>query len=351
MFEIQGQKITKNNVLTSYNFARIADVVYAEAIPDEDYSKLQTKHTFKIKSTNGYTLYKTIRFTLYENCVVFCHLDLIHGLFEHLQDINEFNNITLITSQSDNSVTKKLYNQKPKCISQWFSTNVEYQHSKVTPIPLGIANLRNTKNIIFEDYLNTDLRKLKKNKVFANFNLNTNYFHRFYALKKFFENDLLVLSKPTQTYEEYLNSLVESKYTLSPWGNGVDTHRIWESIYAGSIPITKSHTTFSYFSNLPIILLDSYDDFKIENIKSINFDNMNYEMLTISWWERIIRPSQNIDLSKPKLFKESQKKNQENISFYHNKIKRENLSKSAYTIFRKLHKKILGKKINEFISV
>lgn len=348
---VHGQKITKKNVLTSNNFARIADVVYAEEIPDQDYNELKTEHTFKIRSINGYTLYKTLKFTLFENCIIFCHLDFVHGLFQHLENVTEFKNINLITSQSDTSVTKKLFRKKPKCVSRWFSTNVEYAHSNLIPIPLGIANLRNTKNIIFEDYVNIDTVKTKKDTIFANFNINTNYLHRYNALKKFINNESLVIGKPTQGYLEYLNNLANSKFTLSPWGNGYDTHRIWESLYAGSIPITKNHQTFSNFSNLPIVLLDSYNDFSKNDIAKIKFEDINYEALTINWWKNIIKGNLKEDYKKAKLFEEDDKKNYEVISLYQKKIKQINMLKKIYTNSRKLHKKILGKKINDLISI
>ena len=51
-------------------------------------------------------------------------------------------------------------------------------------------------------------------------------------------------------------------FTLSPRGNGIDTHRFWESLYRGSIPIVNSSEWSSHFSELGITLLavDSFLD-------------------------------------------------------------------------------------------
>jgi hypothetical protein len=40
--------------------------------------------------------------------------------------------------------------------------------------------------------------------------------------------------------EEYLFGMQQYKFVLSPVGNGEDTHRTWEALLAGSIPIVES---------------------------------------------------------------------------------------------------------------
>ena len=70
-------------------------------------------------------------------------------------------------------------------------------------------------------------------------------------------------------------------------GNGIDTHRIWESLYLGVIPITKNHLHYRNLSNIPILLISSYEKLSQINF-SINFDHIDYEKLTINWWKNII---------------------------------------------------------------
>ena len=55
-------------------------------------------------------------------------------------------------------------------------------------------------------------------------------------------------------------------YNLCPIGNGIDTYRIWETLVAGSIPITKDHIAFKNFKNFPIIFLENL---KINNLEAI----------------------------------------------------------------------------------
>ena len=60
-------------------------------------------------------------------------------------------NIKLITHQSDIPITKKLFNQKPSCIAEWFAVNVDHKDKNLHPLPLGIANNFQKKYFYKED--------------------------------------------------------------------------------------------------------------------------------------------------------------------------------------------------------
>ena len=68
---------------------------------------------------------------------------------------------------------------------------------------------------------------------------------------------------------EYENDLRISNFVLCPQGNGIDTHRIWESLYCGSIPIVEDHIGFDQFKNLPIMFVDDF--YKISEKSLENF--------------------------------------------------------------------------------
>ena len=74
---------------------------------------------------------------------------------------------------------------------------------------------------------------------------------------------------------------------MSPWGNGIDTHRIWEAIYANCVPIVQDHNVLSKFKELPIIFVKSF-----QNINSINFIESNHsksmEMADFKYWKKEI---------------------------------------------------------------
>ena len=49
------------------------------------------------------------------------------------------------------------------------------------------------------------------------------------------------IQEPNLTKKDYLDALTNYKYIFCPEGLGLDTHRFWETIYAGSIPVTKNN--------------------------------------------------------------------------------------------------------------
>ena len=75
---------------------------------------------------------------------------------------------------------------------------------------------------------------------------------------------------------------------MCPWGNGVDTHRVWETVYSGNIPVTKKHHTFSTSIGLPIHFIPEYGDLTLEKLTTFYDDikgNKNmYEKLDINFW-------------------------------------------------------------------
>jgi hypothetical protein len=59
---------------------------------------------------------------------------------------------------------------------------------------------------------------------------------------------------------EYLKLVSQSKFVLSPPGNGPDCHRTWESIYLGAVPIVyKSAWPFRDF-NLPVAQVSDWNE-------------------------------------------------------------------------------------------
>ena len=351
MFEQLNEIIEKEEIITPIKFMQKSDVIYAGILPDEEFKKLDKNKYFSVTSGNGLTVFKTKTFILKENYVIFCHTLFVDSLFKHLENINEFKNLKLITSQTDVPITKKLFDKKPKCISQWFSINVSHLDSNLISIPLGIVGNSNKKNLTSSNLNSINFDNNREDKIYINFNLNTNYFHRIKAVKTALQINGVVLEKPNMELDEYVNKLKNYKYSITPWGNGVDTHRMWECVYSGCIPITQNHTAFQNFQDLPIIFVDSYKNISKNLIDNYNFENINYEKLTFSWWFDLIQ-KQKIEGQPNELsFYEDEKKNLENVNLYYSKYHINEKNKKYATFLRKAHKKILGKKINKKIGI
>jgi hypothetical protein len=94
--------------------------------------------------------------------------------------------------------------------------------------------------------------------------------------------------KRTETWK----TMTDYTFILSPYGNGMDCHRHWESIILGCIPIIKSEEFRDMFSDLPVLNVKDWSDINdklleetIEKFSKIHF---NCDKLTLQYWKNII---------------------------------------------------------------
>jgi hypothetical protein len=167
----------------------------------------------------------------------------------------------LITHNSDHGIeTKHLKYLEYDYLNTWFAQNVNLKHDKLIPIPIGIANsewAHGDINIL-QKIIKTKYKK--EQLVYANFNVTTNPNQRKYCLanipSKFVDNNV--------PFETYLAKTAKSYFTICPLGNGIDSHRIWESLYLNSIPVVENTYNIRYLSkkyHLPVILIEDWQIF------------------------------------------------------------------------------------------
>lgn len=250
-----------------------------------------------MQNINEYQHIRLKKFSLNENNIIFCNSDDIDTLFALLKK-SKFKNIQLITHQSDRSITKKIYNKKPSCISKWYAINIAEDSDSLISIPLGLANLH-PKNINLNNFKNLTLshdsyfhNSSKPSKLYLNFQISTNYGVRAMLYKNFENKNWVVAHKPNEDIKNYSNNLKKYKYILCPEGNGYDTHRLWEALYSGSVPVLKHKKALKYAEHLPIIFIKDYQHLNIENIDSVfeelKKQSFNLEKLTFEYWSELI---------------------------------------------------------------
>ena len=283
------KNISESQVLTSYNFARNSDVVYAESLTPDQFSALKLEDYKIYHQSKRMITYKKTKFELKEGDVIFCNKDFLNNLFTDIKNIKKLKNISLVTHQNDDLITKKILSKKPKCISKWYSINVGIVDDNIIPIPLGLSNDYSPKNLRYEHFQSLDTDNKDENiKMYVNFRM-TNFKERGDLYDYFSDKEWVVVKEPNSEINSYLNDLNNIHFTLCPWGNGVDSHRIWEALYAGSIPITKFHTAFGEFKNLPILFVENYADINLQLLKDFYSSykknkDLSDEKLNIDYW-------------------------------------------------------------------
>lgn len=260
--------------ISGYNFARNSDVVFSEVLPN-----LQ--------------IYITDEFELDSGQIIFCKIDYVQILLNLLKDEQELLNIKLITHEGDIGVGEKLFLQKPKCISKWYAQNVEYEHPDLIPIPIGIANDYCQITLKFED-IKSNMHNVKNKKLlYINHRNSTNPHLRTWIYDYFETNNWCTVDEPNLSLDQYRNKLDNHKFILCPRGNGIDTHRLWESLYHGIIPIVEDHIHYSCLKGLPVLVVKSFkeisENFLIEQLDEISKKPFNMDKLNISWWINFIK--------------------------------------------------------------
>ena len=333
--------IKDSEVLSSYNFARSADVVFSEIVTKSQYESLKTSKTIIVEEDSKSVLYIQKEFELKENDVIFTNTYFLDILFEKIGELN-FQNIKIISSQTDHLIDKKIFLKKPDSVSYWYSTNVNFKNDFLKSIPLGLANKYSPKNLHKEDYKNIDIFKIKIEKIYVNFEKNTNYFHRNKLIKSASKNDFFFIEKKKLSNKDYLKKLNNYKYVLTPWGNGIDSHRIWETLYAETYPIIPNHFNFYQIFGDDIFLFQDFNNLSNENLAKHFFDyHINNKLLNISYWENTIRTNNKLDSKeKNKLIKIEVDKA---LGFFSYSKAKEYNQKKIKTLSRKIHNKLFNK--------
>ena len=225
------------------------------------------------------------------DAIVFCKIDYISRLFDFIRFSN--NKYILITHNSDYPVDSFRFNSKPPCIKKWFGQNVTLDHPDLINIPIGLENeiRRNGTPIVdypwFYENMNRLQEKPKIDKVYCNWAATNE--SRNHIVKLLEQNNIPFDLEPERlSHKEYCEKLSNYKYVLCPPGNGVSTHRFWETLYLGSIPIVLSHRIYRDYT-LPIIKLDRWEQLTLEMLKKFNENEYSREMLDFEYWRKLIK--------------------------------------------------------------
>jgi hypothetical protein len=183
-----------------------------------------------------------------------------------------------------------------------FCVNKVSDDNNTFGIPLGISNdtdespahrICGNKDV-FIDIMETNINK--KNLAYINFTLSTFISERKLVFDMFSNENWVKVGKTETTWDgnrKYLMDIKSSKFVFCPRGNGVDTHRLWESLYMGSIPIVKYESTHHLFKDLPILFVNEWNEINEDflNKKYIEIINKkwNLDKLKISYWENMIK--------------------------------------------------------------
>ena len=232
-----------------------------------------------------------------EKSVVFVFVDLLPFFVEKiLPDVTA--SFILITHKGDINITKdfEYVADNPKII-HWFAQNCDFEHPKITPLPIGLENqaLHNVGNT-------SDFKKLAKKtrnyvpKVVIALNLSTNPDKRYPCYRAFWKKPNAAFINNITSSSIYRKTILQYMFIASPEGNGIDCHRTWEAIYLGLVPIVNDNYLNRFFVSLglPIICTNDWNEFaektedELAEIYRTIMAKTNTEAAYYGYWEKLI---------------------------------------------------------------
>ena len=260
-------------------FYSVADFIYSNDFL-EDFNKLIS--TFDSNKLN-------------ELNIVYFHTMYKEHFFNVIKDLKQ--KFILVSHNSDHNVNT--VENLPDNVIKWFSQNVNCKSDKLESLPIGLENSRWFPHLQKKQRILNKVNEKKnyRNLIYVNHNIGTNVNQRQ-------EVYMLLQNKPWATlkygfngqdYGSYIDEIYNHKFVVCPEGNGIDTHRKWETLYLNSIPIEKRSINNSFYTDLPICFVDNWneltEDFLNSEYDRITNTTWNMDKLNMSYWTQKIKNS------------------------------------------------------------
>lgn len=190
---------------------------------------------------------------------IFLDTNLIELFIEEIKKIDLVGE-SLVIAHTDTIIdVNKLGNLK-KNFKKIYLVNFEGEHSIYNRLPVGLEGQAYRSGGRIKDFVKKYSIEPKKRKY--NFVIGWNDVTN--PGRKEIRNSLKFLEKsvtlPNRVSPQLLHRIYrKSLFVISPPGNGPDSHRTWEAIYCGAVPVIKKSTFFSDV-NWPIFFVDEWTD-------------------------------------------------------------------------------------------
>ncbi len=227
--------------------------------------------------------------------------------FTKIDDIDRFNPplrpYILVTHNGDLSITRNHnWILEDKNLIKWFGINTTIEHPKLITIPIGI-NYEDKTNYDTdmqirdrEEAIHMIMEKEVEKKWLISKDANLrirNLSDRLLCESALKRNGLKNVD--SYLFGDYLMNLKRSMFAVAPAGFGIDTFRLWECLYMKCIPIISSAPirgcNKDLYKGLPILWIDSWEDFKVEDLSEELYDNIWFESekTNFDFWAKKIK--------------------------------------------------------------
>jgi hypothetical protein len=171
---------------------------------------------------------------------------------------------SLVLHNSDAVLTLENLDKFLGLVDKIYCVNILEESNRVKALPIGLENRKKLRNGVERDYVvrghyELQLHENRETDFLACFNLLTNPRERISAVSAALDlpNSKVIMNAVTpKAHREHLKN---SKFVISPPGNGPDCHRTWEALYMNAIPIVKKEFWPFKEINIPVIQIEDWN--------------------------------------------------------------------------------------------
>lgn len=198
--------------------------------------------------------------------------------------------VVLVVHNSDQTFTEADYQKVAPFVLKVYAVNCESQSA--IPIPLGFRDHQYATHTLLYQIRNEPpvertipvllnfliaTNPVERGAVFNYFkdkpfcHSDTEYIHMAYEKSLTFADKTVV-----QKRIDFYRTLKQSRFAICPPGNGKDTHRVYECIWFGVIPIVKTSWMDRIYRQLPIWIVNDWSEVTEEKVSKyipIRFEN------------------------------------------------------------------------------
>lgn len=214
---------------------------------------------------------------------------------------------TLVTIEMDDSIPQNIKWLDHKHLKKWYSWNSK--HPDVIPIPIGLNEDSQLKPMMQAKPVYPKIKKM-----LVNFKQDRKERQQLFSQVK----DLPYVhvesySKKWQDPQDmtsHYESISKYKWTLCPRGAGEDTHRLWEALYLGSIPVVLKSPLSVLYEGLPIIQLNNWNELSLKMLEeqSVSLPAARTNAYFDHWKTIILAPTKTVSREMPILDMDKLKK-------------------------------------------
>jgi hypothetical protein len=212
-----------------------------------------------------------------DNDIIFVKANLLPQFFHHLYGRIQ-KRFILLTGVSDVDIpphAAKLLEEGK--IIRWIGCNLCFQHPKVVKIPIAFEETERCRGGPStgeggDQQLLSELRDGRRAVGEKTCKLLVTHMGNTHAsrgqMKDIFAGKEFAHFMGKMDFESYMKTIDEYRFVLCPRGCGTDTHRFWEVLLMGSIPVVEKDGLWDLYDNFPCVIVDKFANVSRELLES-----------------------------------------------------------------------------------